>query len=250
MKKFFSKNSVKFLAVVTVLAVFILFDKSTPVRGVRNIFLKTFSAISLIGRKDAVETDNSLQDETLRKLRLKELEFENAFLKKENAELKTALDFKKENRLRLLGAEVTAEFKEFGGEYIIINRGRKDGLEKGKLVIDAKGAVLGKIIEVDDNFSKVSFASNLDETFETVIYPLGIRAIAKGVGAGTIRLEFVPIDAVVKQGDFVFLSRPDRLFLGQVVKTRSKQNDLFQDIEAVLLLSADKLKTVFVVLDS
>lgn len=169
-------------------------------------------------------------------------------LKGENDRLRSALNFKEKNKLNLQGTAVLFYGRELGKEFLLIDLGSKEGIEKGNLVIDAYGSLIGSVKEVEDSFAKVGIASNPEEVYEVELLPSGIHAFAKGLGSRGFSLELLPQDAIIRKGDFVAMKGDRRsLVLGEVVRISSSGTGAFKEVRAVLLAHPESQHEVFVI---
>lgn len=172
-------------------------------------------------------------------------------LREENKALRTALGFAKERDLELRGGRVIHYGKEFGREFLWVERGKKAGLRSGDLAVDANGFFVGVVREAREEFSRVEIASNPGETFEVEIVPLKVRALAKGLGAHSFLLELIPADAPLAAGDLVVLlgvgGNRYSLLLGQVADWKQEGNSAFKEGKGTILADPESLREVFFV---
>lgn len=143
---------------------------------------------------------------------LKEVQKENEFLKKA-----MDLGLEKEFKLTLvkpLGKDVTQD-------YILINKGSKEGISKDMPVITEEKVLVGKIGEVYDNFSKVILLTSKDSSIDAKIPGTEIYGLIKGRGNFNAVFDLVPKDNEIKSGDQVITSSlggifPEGILIGQL----------------------------------
>jgi len=236
---------------VILLGLLIFFNASPPVRFVQGeVFnvagyivhpLNTFR----LWKDGAHSADTQVSD------REEKLAVANAALDeltRENDRLRSALGFKDRNKVGLRGARVLYYGRELGKEYMMIDRGDNDNLAKGGVVIDANGALIGIVDDVQDSFAKVSVASNAEQVFDAELLPSGIKAFAKGLGARGFSLELLPQNAVIRAGDFVMMKGGATTYLlGEVVRVETSGTGAFKEVRAVLLSHPDQEDEVFIV---
>ena len=205
--------------------------------------------------------------------RLKANLFELEQLRVENATLKKALSFKETSKLSLKGAKVIFYSQESGKEFLIIDQGKETGIKAGDLVIDAEQAFIGTVKEAGDGFSKVGVAANPGETFEIEVeslpgsslrqlrsYPaesgiaeellpgLKIRALAKGLGARAFSIELLPLDIVLRKGDFAGLVNKDKfLLLAEIYGEKITSGSVFKEARALLIARPELARQVFII---
>lgn len=244
----------KVAAAVLFLGLLIFFSNSGPVKMIRNgslWILKPFMRIATTwgGGTNFSEEDTSRMAPERGNLKAALAELEK--LRSENDSLKKALGFKNETPVRFSGARVLFYSKEFGREFLLIDKGENDGTRMGDLVVDSGRILVGKVVEAGQGTSKVEVASNPDLAFEAELIPARTRALAKGLGGRTFSLELVSADAVLKKGDLVMLSsspaRSAGLLLGELVSVAKISGGAFQEVRAFLLARPEMLQEVFII---
>lgn len=169
-------------------------------------------------------------------------------LTEENNRLRSALGFKDKEKINLKGASVIYYGREFGKEYLLIDRGANEKIQKGDSVVNANGLLIGRIADVEDLFAKVSIASNREEVFDVELLPLGVKAFAKGLGGRAFSLELVAQNAVIRMGDYIMARTGQSSFLlGDVVRMETSSTGAFKEVRGVLLSHPDREDEVFVV---
>lgn len=251
------KKFATLLFFVLAIGALVFFRDTAAVRGAGGFLLRTASpfmewtqGVRKIGGaffSDVSESDLiALREENIR---LRALAFKAEDLQKEAGEFRAALRFREESRFPAVSARVLTYRKEFGGEFLIIRAGSGEGVQRGNIAVSAEGLFLGTVKEVDQDFSKVTIASNPDSTFDVEILPSGTGALARGLGARAFAVELIPRGIPVSRGDFVFLSaRGVRLPLGMIVGVDESDSLAFQEGRATLLVDPRGIGMVSVLL--
>lgn len=235
----------KLIFPLLILGALIFFADFAPARMVRNAVWALVRPIAGIVTAAPGKIAEEQGAETNGRLAAALFEIEELRLRMK--ELEKALRFKEESRLPLEGARVVFHLKELGQEYLLIDRGGKDGVREGDLALASNRVMVGRVYEVEDSFSKVSLASNPGETFEAEILPLRVSVLAKGLGARTFSLGLIPADAPIKQGDFVALAvGGTSIVLGEIVQEKRSVNSAFKEAGAILLAKPELLKEIFI----
>lgn len=136
--------------------------------------------------------------------------------------------------------------------HIVIDKGKKQGVESGLLVVNEEGVVVGKIgsvrpesselILITNNGSQVACSvQNSDRTSGVVEGRLGL----------TMEMNFIPQSEEVKEGDLVVTSGLERsipkgLAVGKVAEVNSSKNDVWQQATVEPLVDFDNLTVVSV----
>lgn len=198
------------------------------------------------------------------KNKINNLELQNYGLIIEIAKLK---ELEKENEILRRGIEVEIHKnydlifgkiigKDISQEYILINKGSKDGVLKELSVITEEKILIGKIIEVYDKYSKVALLSAKNFSFDVIIKQENkeITAVAQGQGNSKIKLDFIPQETEIFENDLIFTSYlggifPENLLVGKITSFKKNDTDPFQTVEAKLVLEPQDIKNIFIVLN-
>jgi len=190
------------------------------------------------------------------KLKIKEILAENLNLKelkKENKILRDALNIGLEKEFNLQLVSVIG--KDISEDFLIIDKGSKDGLEKNLAVVTQQKVLVGRISEVYENFSKVMLISNKRSSFDGKISGLKeeeIYGVVKGGGKNKINFESVAQDKKVREGDKVITSAlagifPSGILVGEIKEVKKNDVEPFQKIEIRPAFDLEKLEFLFVI---
>ena len=170
-------------------------------------------------------------------------------LRAENSRLKALLGFSTSHGLHLKGARVLLYSHDFGKEFLKIDQGEQAGVQLGDMAIDASGFLVGVITNVNTDVSTIEIASNSGMSFEVELIPSAIKSLAKGIGAATFSLEFIPRNSQIQLGDFVTLHTSGTTFLlGEIAVVRPARDGIFQTAEAVRAVRPEILREVGILL--
>ncbi len=143
---------------------------------------------------------------------------ENQFLKDENEQLLSRLveleDLRRENqRLRtafelgiaqkFLLKEARPILRNTDEDFLLINKGKLDGIEKGMTVMNFQNVLVGRIVEVYDKTSKVLLISDQDTKFSVEVKGEKINGLLRGIGQGRVLLDLVPKEEELSSGDLI-----------------------------------------------
>ena len=186
---------------------------------------------------------------------IRKLESEKAALlekERENEILKKQLGFMETNKgFNLLPAYIIGRAPNSFFQYLILNRGERDGLKVGQVAI-SEGLLLGKITEVSLSTSKVFLIVNPTSAVPAITQESRASGLVKGeVGYGLV-LEDLPKEITLKEGENVITSGlggeyPKGLLIGKIEKITSPPADLFQKASLKPLIDFSKLEIVFVI---
>ncbi len=168
-----------------------------------------------------------LQNYQMNLARISSMEEENKLLKQE-------LGFVKELDHKYVSAKIITGISDPASQSVVINRGSKDGIIKGLAVVAGKGIMIGKIIEVQDNFSKVLLLIDNNSKVAATIQNLDKTA---GIVEGQYGLSFsmtnIPQDQIVAEGDYIVTSGlegsiPKDILIAKVEKINSIEKEIFK----------------------
>jgi len=173
-------------------------------------------------------------------------------LKEENEELQNALDIELEKEYKLEFSQIIS--KNVGGDYILIDKGREDGILKDQPVVTSEKVLCGKIDEVYDNYSKVMLISNKKSVFSAKLEGKEIEASAKGQGEDRLKLNLIPKEIEIGKGDMVYTSQlgglyPEGLLIGTIKNCNSYDLEPYKEAEVELDCKIGYLENLFILKD-
>ncbi len=169
----------------------------------------------------------------------------------ENERLKKLLDLRESNRRRFVPSLVIARDPSGMNDTVIIDKGKKDRLEKGMVVINGSG-LAGRVIETGWSISRVLLITDYDSSFSGIVE----RTRDEGAVSGNMRagliMKYLSIGCDVKKGDKVITSGlygvfEKGLLIGEVVSVETDSSGLY--MAAVIKPEVDirKMEEVMVV---
>lgn len=221
-------------------------------------FQKTFSVLAF-EVSDTFRFFSSIgelksENERLEKERLQYLAESAKFsdVSKENDELRRELGLIPRNKFSLKAAEVIGRDVSGLGNWLSINQGSLDGIEKGMPVIVDNGILVGKVVEVFPVNARVMLLSNPESVMNGIALDTEAKGIVKGeYGLGLLFGMVLQADTL-KAGDTVVTSglggdMPKGLLIGTIQETRFSDDHLFQQASLISPVRFDRLRYVFVI---
>ncbi len=171
---------------------------------------------------------------------------------KENEKLRTALGIEPEEKFKLILAEVIS--KDISEDTILINKGSKDGLSLAMPVLTESRALLGRVSEVYDRFSKVILISNKNSSFDAKIQGKDIFGVIKGKGNFSLLMDLIPKGKEFKEGDTVVTAVlggafPEGILVGEISRIRKNDADPFDQAEIKPAFDIKKIEDLFIIVD-
>jgi len=214
------------------------------VKGSKNFYERWLKKRDLL--KENEQLKNQLIKLAIDDSRLKALQEENELLKKE-------LNFVEESKLKFVSAKIISGVSDPFSRSVIINRGKRDGLEKGLAVVASEGILVGKISEVYDDFSKVILlndnSSKVAATIQNLDHTVGL---VEGQYGLSFSMTNIPQNQEVKEGDKVVTSGlegkiPKNLLIAEVESVKSTENEIFKTAILKPIISLDNLSYVEII---
>jgi rod shape-determining protein MreC len=202
---------------------------------------------TLRSRNDALE--KSVAELTVENLGLKEVEAENARLRKllGFAQTNPSFDYKGGQIVgRVVGSEPNSIIQS-----IVIDLGKANGIEPGMPVVTERGLV-GRITDVYNNSSRVLLINDSNSSVNTLMQNSRLRGILRGRAGQQPIMDYLPQDNKVLVGDIVVTSGESGNFpagvpVGQVVEVEQNDVEMFQRAVVRTTVDFDTLETVLVV---
>jgi rod shape-determining protein MreC len=257
MKNFFKKATLIFFLVLILILIYQFRDqiKNTAYfifSPFQRFFLKINQNLSLFFetifeikklKKENEELKKEIEKLIVEKENLKELE-------RENQELRKALGMGLEKEFELKMVKFLG--KDLSGDIFLIDKGEKDGLKEGEVVILPEKILIGKIIKVYQNFSKVKVFTFKDFSFDVKIGE--ITALAKGEGNFKAKIEFIPKEKEIFVGDKVFTSAlgrnfPEGILVGEIKDIKDSDISGYKEAKLKPYFEFKNLDYFFVILN-
>ena len=195
------------------------------------------------------ELEKSVAELTVENLGLKEVEAENARLRKllGFAQTNPSFDYKGGQIVgRVVGSEPNSVIQS-----IVIDLGKANGIEPGMPVVTERGLV-GRITDVYNNSSRVLLINDSNSSVNTLLQNSRLRGILRGRAGQQPIMDYLPQDNKVLVGDIVVTSGESGNFpagvpVGQVVEVEQNDVEMFQRAVVRTTVDFDTLETVLVV---
>jgi len=141
---------------------------------------------------------------------------------------------------------------------LAINRGSKDGLDEGMVVLSRSGSLVGTVSRVYEDFAWLRLITDPNSAVNVVVLAEGdeggseARGVAAGDLGGRLSLEMIPAEAEIREGDLVTTSGlggnyPRALLLGSVRSVEDRPQALFKKATVEPAADLSALDTVMVI---
>lgn len=215
--------------------------------GLREI-AGSFGDLAML-RSRNTELEKTVAQLTVENLELKEVEAENARLRKllGFAQTNPRFDYKGG---QVVGRVVSREPNSVI-QSIVIDLGKANGIEPGMPVVTERGLV-GRVTDVYSNASRVLLITDSNSNVNTLLQNSRLRGILHGRAGQQPIMDYLPQDNKVLVGDIVVTSGvggnfPAGVPVGQVVEVEQNDVEMFQRAVVRTTVDFDTLETILVV---
>jgi len=259
----FSSQRPKWFWIVLIVVFFLLLNATPLAKTLRGWFYSVSEPLqgflwdqSLEGTRIAQVLLNmeklKEENETLKKENQVLIQEKAIFLeqKEENEELRKALDLELNEEFNLSFVDVIG--RDIGGSSLLINKGSHDGFSFGLPVITAEKALVGRISEVYESYSKVELITSEEHCFDGEVIDRDTFGLVKGKGGLNLVFELIPRDEEINPGDQIITSSvgrnfPEGLLVGKVRSIERSDVKSFQEAEIVPSFELFQLEHLFVI---
>jgi rod shape-determining protein MreC len=232
----------------------------TTLNVIQGFFYNSASAVKeslgFIFNYSSVKAENEELRRKNEELQNKELQ--NNALLSENQRLRELLNFKNQrNEFDYLGCNIIGKS---GGNFLdgfILDRGSKDNVKKGMVVITAKGLV-GQVTSISSNWSVVQSISNENIAVSGMVESTNeISGIVRGYKDAEnkllAKLFYLPLDSAIKVDDIILTSGYGNLYpkgikIGRVVDIEEDKGKIMKNAVIEPFVDFNKLEEVFIVI--
>jgi rod shape-determining protein MreC len=168
-----------------------------------------------------------------------------------NLRLRKLLGLKNQAFARSVSAVVIGSSASTWFQSLTIDKGTKQGIQKGMAVISPNG-IVGQIWSVAPNSSKVLLVTDHNSGVDVIAQRTRARGIVSGsLDKGPV-MEYVTRNENIREGDRLITSGLDNIFpkgqlVGTVGKVQVNSYGLFQDVSVRLAVDPERIEEVLVV---
>ncbi|MFC1623936.1 rod shape-determining protein MreC [Candidatus Omnitrophota bacterium] len=244
------KRSPFLVVSITVLTLFILsqiFSNESRIK-ILNAFrtpLKVISGSYYVLRDipnfKELKNENKLLRERINNFDKKLLSLQEAHL--ENIRLRKLLGFRESKKHKFIPSMVIAKDPLGLGNTIIIDKGKKDNVDKDMVVISGNGLV-GRVRESGWSIARILLITDRDSVVGGILHRTRDEGAIRGTASG-ITMKYLELNSTVKEGDSVVTSGFSGVFekgilIGKVVSVEKDASGLY--LRATLKPEVDMMR--------
>lgn len=202
-----------------------------------QLFLQTPKNFS--SKVSLIEENIQLSDQ-LETMRISLIDHET--IKEENKRLHLELGLKPDGNF--ISSKIVARPPQIPLDSLFLDRGVRDGVAEGDLVLVGERVLIGKVVEASGNTSTVALSSFPDFISYGHVERTGEVLEVVGVGGGSMKAR-VPIDFDVEMNDKIILESGRAYTLAIVGSVESNSASGFKDLLMLLPFNIAKTRVVF-----
>jgi len=256
-----------FLTVLVIIGVLVSFHYLGWIKPVENIFVRIFAPVegglrsgslgmknfygNWIAKKDLISENEQLKEQ----LKNYQMDLSRAnSLSEENQLLKQELKFVKDTGYKYVSAKIITGVSDPLSQSVVINRGKSDGIVKGLAVIAGGGIMVGKVTEVQDNFSKVLLLTDSNsKVAATVQNDNRTAGLVEGQYGLSFSMTNIPQDQQINENDLIVTSGlegqiPKNILIAKVGRIDKVESEIFKTAMLSPLVSFANLSDVLVII--
>ena len=188
------------------------------------------------------------------KQKMIELETENHRMKEmvfENQRLRRLLQFQEKIPNPMIAAQVIGQDPSSWFKSVTINKGERDGVQRGMAVVSPEGMV-GQILKTSSNYATVLLITDYNSAVDAIVQRTRAKAIVEGKGENRCQLKYLLRTEEASVGDIIVTSGlsgnfPKGLKIGEIRSVEKKGHGIFQYADLVPSVDLTKLEEVFII---
>ncbi len=171
---------------------------------------------------------------------------------KENDFLRQQAQVKVSDQVKSILAEVVGQSLTQLDQVVLIDKGKADGLVKGKAVITAGNVLVGQIVEVYSNYAKVRLITDPNSQVNALIQGNGVSGLIIGQGQKDLLFDLLPQGENIEEGQVVISSAaanvfPKGLLVGKTKKVISLDSQISQKALVDPIFRISELEKVLII---
>lgn len=206
-----------------------ILDTSEGVLSSANFIFYNF-ANGITKMKDSVDLykEKERLSVEVAELRSKVIQFDE--ITRENERLRLLLDFEAQNDFDGVSAQVIGRDMSPFNDFVIINKGTKDGVDVGVVLISHEGLV-GHVVSAGDHHARAILLSDSKARVSAIVQDTREAGILEGTPMSLLKLKHLDISSTVKVGDIIVTSGfgdiyPKGIPVGRVETIGNERNKL------------------------
>ncbi len=171
-----------------------------------------------------------------------------------NERLRRLIELEKPLGDSVVFAEVIAKDPTIWFKTVIINKGRRHGVEKGMPALVPEG-IVGQVVEASGSYAKILLIVDRNSAVDALVQRNRVRGMLTGASTEQSQFDFVLLKEDVRLGDTIVTSGLDGVFpkglrIGRVQYLEARPNEMFHTITVSPFVDFDKLEELLVIVSA
>lgn len=165
--------------------------------------------------------------------------------------LQKLFQFPQQNAFTVTPAEVVGLDASNWSEILYINKGTRQGVQKGMAVVTHEG-IVGQIIQATPYFSKVMLITDARSAVDALVQRTRARGVVVGRGQRIVEMRYIPRGADIRRGDRIISSGMGGIFpkgieVGVVQSIDEHASPIFHSVTILPSVDFSRLEEVLVI---
>ncbi len=247
------KSYISFAALVVISLSLISMSNVNQIGGFRTLVIATFGWVqegfSWIPNPAAIRNENNALRELNLQLSNEVTRMRDAVV--ENKALRSLLQLKKNSDNEIIAVSIVGITKVQLRNYLIIDKGKSNGIETG-MSLRTDAGIVGTVIGASDNYAIVETIMNRDVNISAKSLRSDYKGIIVWEGGQYLLMKDVLQSYDVKKGDIIVTSDfsnkyPVAVPIGKVVDTGEEEGHLFLKVVVKPFVNFETLEEAFVI---
>ncbi|MDD5289785.1 MAG: rod shape-determining protein MreC [Patescibacteria group bacterium] len=143
------------------------------------------------------------------------------------------LEFLKQEKLKAVLARVITRGVENNPNQLIIDKGARDGIKNGLVILGRGGVVVGRVTRVEDTSAQILLLTDTSVEMGAADVDGGLLGVVKGNKDLSLRLNYVLKEKKITKGDIIITSGekdliPAGLLIGEIDQVFEDEREIFK----------------------
>jgi cell shape-determining protein MreC len=215
---------------------------ASPLLQVGNFFYSTFDRVpKFFEDKNKLLDENERLQNEIDSHQIKVMSFET--INYENQRLRDELKLKPTENF--ITAGIMARPPQIPMDSLFLDKGSKDGIKSGSLVLAGERILIGKVVEMSRNKATVALSSAADAVSYGYVARTDESLEIKGKGGGGLEVK-VPIDFDIVVGDKIMVHGSFNYLAAVVLAIAEDRSSGFKNVMMSLPIDISKIDIVFI----
>lgn len=172
-------------------------------------------------------------------------------LENENAMLKEQIHFKDKSIITVIAKVIGRDFQN--NRSFIVDKGEKDGIKSGMAVILKGNILIGRVIEINSNSSKIQTIFDTQSKIAVNTLTTKISGLIRGLGSDIV-FDLIAKNKNPELQELIVSSGidgiwPQGLLIGKIKKVNSAENQVFNTADIELIADFSDINNVFIIIE-